>query len=188
MTGKHPGTGLSEEECLRIVQASIDPDRVLGGIDGHEGGPPDVLLTTVAEILAARDAEARAEIERLTRELSSTQDALVFSNESVEVMREKAKRGVGICWHGTCRQPATAFINEWPLCGEHDREHDSIARAERAEAKVAKCEALAEEWDLIPLGNAPVHYGSDQAFAWWHVWEGAAEQLRAALAEPEAGT
>jgi hypothetical protein len=54
---KAPEAGLTDAECLRIVRASIDPQRVLSGPDGHDGGPPDVLLTVVQDILAARAAQ-----------------------------------------------------------------------------------------------------------------------------------
>lgn len=45
---------LTDDECLRIVQASIAPGRLLSGQDGDDGHMSDVLLTTVREILTTR--------------------------------------------------------------------------------------------------------------------------------------
>lgn len=53
---------LTDEECVAIVGASIAPDRVLSGRDGHDGSPPDVLLMTVERIVAARERALREEI------------------------------------------------------------------------------------------------------------------------------
>lgn len=57
----HPTTRLTDEESARIVSASIAPDRVLAGRDGHEGSPPDVLLVEVERILAERTLAADRE-------------------------------------------------------------------------------------------------------------------------------
>ena len=62
----HPTTRLTDEESARIVSASIAPDRVLAGRDGHEGSPPDVLLVEVERILADREPDGlRAAVEAL---------------------------------------------------------------------------------------------------------------------------
>ena len=52
---------LTDAECLSIVQASIDPARLLAGPDGHEGSAPDCLLVEVERIVREREAKARAE-------------------------------------------------------------------------------------------------------------------------------
>ena len=55
-----PMTGdvrLTEAEAVRIVHASLHPGRVLAGRDGHDGGPSDVLLDVVREVIATRLAE-----------------------------------------------------------------------------------------------------------------------------------
>ena len=58
---------LTSDECARIVHASIDPSRILAGIDGYNGSPPDVLLTVVAKIKADAVAAARAEVLGIAR-------------------------------------------------------------------------------------------------------------------------
>lgn len=60
---------LTSDECARIVHASIDPSRILAGIDGYNGSPPDVLLTVVAKIKADAVTAARAEVLAKVREL-----------------------------------------------------------------------------------------------------------------------
>ena len=64
---------LTSDECARIVHASIDPSRILAGIDGYNGSPPDVLLTVVAKIKAdavtAARAEVRGKIEALAKQM-----------------------------------------------------------------------------------------------------------------------
>lgn len=54
---------LTDEQCAEIVRASIEPGRLLSGIDGHEESPPDVLLTTVAAIVREHVTAALAEVE-----------------------------------------------------------------------------------------------------------------------------
>lgn len=55
---------LTDADCLAIVQASIAPDRMLGGPDGET---PDVLLTTVEQIVAEHTQALRDEAERWRR-------------------------------------------------------------------------------------------------------------------------
>lgn len=55
---KDVGVRLTDDECLRIVRASIATDRVLSGQGGTDGHPPDVLLTTVREIINEHRAQA----------------------------------------------------------------------------------------------------------------------------------
>lgn len=69
------------------------------------------------------------------------------------------------------RKRITGTTDDWHTCD----------RAEQAEATIARIQALMDEWDTVGLGSAPGHYGHAEAFAWWHVWEDAADQVRAAL-------
>lgn len=64
---------LTDDEAGRIVRASLDPDRVLAGQDGNDGSPPDVLLTTVREVLTDRLAAAEARATRAEAERDEAQ-------------------------------------------------------------------------------------------------------------------
>lgn len=88
---------LTDDDCLRIVKASIDPDRKFDGPDGHEGGPPDVLLTTVERILAEHTQALRDELANaceITRLAEESEKGWRREAEELAVERNRLRDGI----------------------------------------------------------------------------------------------